>query len=289
MALKTSFHTGVVRAVAALLCAATLAGCGTLGTRIERTRIDPGAPTVREVVQDLAANEAAVKSFRAAGSFTLESPEFDSIKKFRGGRILFRRPTDLYVQGNHRITNITLFRLTSSGEEFVMVFPTEKEQSFYQIEGEQFEDVPFTVSPADVALEMFLPEQWGELGRRDVRLVEYSAETGEAMLEVGPRRAPRRRVWAARVGQLNPRWVVVRNVRLTDEGRVLAHTESTDYHELEGVSFPAVVDAWFPTEETRMRFEMRNIRLNVDLPDEEFDVQARAAELGLLKAGTAEK
>lgn len=275
------------RLLTILLACGAIAGCGTLGTRIERTGVDPGAPTVHEVVRDLADNEAAVETFRAAGSFTLESPEFDSIKKFRGGRILFRRPTDLYVQGNHRITNITLFRLTSSGEEFVMAFPTEKEQSFYQIAGEQFEDVPFTVSPADIALEMFLPEQWDELRRREVRLVEYSAETGEAMLEVGPRKAPRRRVWAARVGHLNPRWVVVRNVRLADDGRVLAHTESSEYHELEGISFPAVVDAWFPTEETRMRFEMRNIRLNVDLLDEEFDVRARAAELGLLDTRSA--
>lgn len=168
-----------------------------------------------------------------------------------------------------------------------MVFPTEKEQSFYQIAGEQFEDVPFTVSPADVALEMFLPEQWAELSRREVRMLEYSNETGEALIEVGPKRNPRRRIWTARVGLAEPRWVVVRNARLTEEGRVLAHTESSEYHELEGVSFPAVVDAWFPTEETRMRFEMRNIRLNVDLPDEEFDVKARAAELGLLDARSA--
>lgn len=274
-------------ALCAALACLMMAGCGTIGTRIERADIDPGAPSVGEVLEDLAENEAAVETFRAAGSFTLESPEFDSIKKFRGGRILFRRPTDLYVQGNHRITNIPLFRLTSSGEEFVMVFPTEKDQSFYQIEAEQFEDVPFTVSPADIALEMFLPERWAELKRREVRLVEYSAERGEALLEVGPRRHPRRRVWAARVGQDEPRWVIVRNVRLSEDGRVLAHTESSDYRELEGVLFPAVVDAWFPTEETRMRFEMRNIRLNVDLPDEEFNVRARAAELGLLDAGSA--
>ena len=89
------------------------------------------------------------------------------------------------------------------------------------------------------------------------------------------------------MGIADPRWVAVRNVRLAEDGRILAHTESSEFHELDGASFPAVVDAWFPTEQTRMRFEMRNIRLNVELADQDFDVRARAAELGLLEPAAA--
>ncbi len=240
-----------------------------------------GAPTSREVLDDLGANDMAIRSFRAAGTFSLESPEFESVKKFRGGRILFRRPMDLYVQGNHRVTNMTLFKLISVGPEFLIEFPTSREQSYYQFEGEQFEDVPFSVSPSDIVREMFLPEPWQELGRRQARVVNYEAVEGRATLDIGPVKAPRRRIDVLRLDSQLDAWVVVRNERLREDGTVLAVTTLEDYHELEGLYFPAIVDAWFPSEATRMRFEMRNIRMNLELPDDVFDVRGRAIELNL--------
>ena len=48
--------------------------------------------------------------------------------------------------------------------------------------------------------------------------------------------------------------------------------------------FPEGVDVFFPTEETRMSFTLKDIRLNADMSSSTFDIQTRARELGLLEA-----
>lgn len=260
----------------------TFAGCQSLGERVESASLPEGAPSAIEILQDLAANDQQIQNFRGAGTFILESPDFDAVKKFRG-RIMFRHPADLYVQGNHRVTNVPLFKLTCVGEEFLMEFPGSRDQSFYQVEGENFEDVPFSVSPSDIAREMFFPEAWGELGRRDARVVGFDPEKNIATLSIGSRAAPRRRVEVTRVNPEQPRWVVVRNLRLGEAGRVLAETLLDHYSAIGPAMFPTKVEAWFPTEATRMTFTMRNIRLNTDLSGEHFDIRARALELQLSK------
>ena len=257
-----------------------LNGCAGLGQRVEMASLPEGAPTATEILQDLAMNDERIANFRGAGTFILESPEFDAVKKFRGN-IKFQRPADLYVQGNHRLTNIPLFKLTCVGAEFLMEFPGSQDQSFYQLEGEQFDDVPFSVSPSDIAREMFLPEVWSEIGRRDARVVAFDPENNVATLAIGPRSAPRRWIEVTRINPDRPTWVVVRNLRLAEAGRVIAETRLDGYNAIGTAMFPTEVDAWFPTEATRMTFNMRNIRLNTDLPADTFDIRTRALELQL--------
>lgn len=259
-------------------------GCASVGEQVAFTYAQQGAPTVDRILDDLAANDARIENFRGAGTFILESPEFDAVKKFRGS-IKFRRPSDLYVQGNHRITNIPLFKLTCVGSEFLMEFPGSRDRSFYQLEGTRFEDVPFSVSPSDIAREMFLPEVWGRVKRRDARVLSFDPDRNVATVEVGPKNAPRRQIEVARVNPENPTWVVVKNIRFDDTGSVIGETTLEGYSAIGAAMFPTKVDAWFPTERTRMTFTMRNIRLNTDLPKADFDIRARARELNL--AGTS--
>lgn len=256
------------------------AGCANLGEPVTRTELPLGAPTAEAIVADLAANDAAIETFRAAGSFVLESPKLEATQRFRGGRILFRRPADLYVQGNHRVTNIPLFRLTAVGDEFLMEFPTSKEDSFYQLEGEEFADVPFSVAPAEIAREMFLAEDWSALEADEVRVIDYDPAAETATLAVGKGRRPRRLVTVARVNPDAPAWVVIRNERYEDN-QLLAVTELGQYRVEEGIHFPAYVDAYFPTESTRMQFDLRTIHLNRPIDNAEFNVRQRAWELGL--------
>ncbi|PCJ60985.1 MAG: hypothetical protein COA73_07765 [Candidatus Hydrogenedentota bacterium] len=236
-------------------------------------------PVLGAILADLAVNDRAIEDFRGGGTFTLESPEFEARRRFRGS-IKFRRPADLYVQGNHRLTNVTLFKLMCVGEEFLMEFPTAKDQSFYHLAGEEFDDLPFSVSPSDIAREMFLPEAWSELHSREVRIISTDVSDGSVLLEIGPRRNPKRRLRVVQVESSEPRWVWVRSERFSD-GELIAVTEASAYNKLDGVLFPTRVDAHFPTEETRMTFSMRNIRLNTGLSDSTFDILGRARELNL--------
>ena len=163
-----------------------------------------------------------------------------------------------------------------------MEFPTSAEDSFYQLEGDDYEDVPFSVSPSEIAREMFLPEAWLELPRREVRLLQFDEVGRHARLEIGPRNQPRRRVDVALVGENPPAWVVVRNIRLDENGVQLSVTTLSDYEEIDQIRFPGRIDAYFPTEDTRMTFTMRNIRPNYLLTDADFNLEGRARELGLL-------
>lgn len=277
----TRCHSAFAYSVLCLL----VGGCAGLGDRVGGVDLPAGAPELRDVVGDLQRNDKAVRTFRAAGTFTVESPDLKARKKkFRAGSIQFRRPTDLFVRGNHKLTNMAIFKMMAVGNEFLMEFPTQKEASFYQIEAIELENVPFSVSPSEIAREMFLPEAWGDLGRRQVRLTGYDPAENSATLEVGPRQNPRRRVRVSLVDLENPQWVVVENVRLGVGGQVLAITQLSDYrlYPEESVYFPSRIEAYFPTEETRMLFELRGIRINIELDPEKFDIRRRARELGLL-------
>src|SRR5690349_19162546 len=111
-------------AAALLVCALPwAAGCGTLGERVGSTSLPKGAPSSAEVLNDLAANDAVIHSFQSGGIGELASPELAAPKRFRG-IIRFRRPYDLYVQGNQYPLNFpVVFKLICVGPEFVMEFP----------------------------------------------------------------------------------------------------------------------------------------------------------------------
>ncbi len=249
-----------ILAFAAMLVA-LVSGCAGLGQQLHHAPLPPGTPKVDAIVDDLAANDAQIHNFRAAGTFTIESPDLKAVEKFPQGMIAYRKPDELYVQGKLLI-GIPAFRLTCVGSEFLIEFPTKRdpdERYFYRFEGEKLESIPFSVSPADVAKEMFAPVDWLTYDRDRVRIVQYDPDAQTAVLELGRRRHPERRLTVRGLP-----WVVIRNERLDDTGAVIADTTLDDYHEVDGVRFPASVDARFPSEATRMTFEMRNIRINTD-------------------------
>lgn len=263
------------------VAAAVLAGCVTPPERVEVAELPQGAPTVSAILTDLQQSDNEIRDFRGAVTYELYSPLLNGRQRFRGS-VKFRRPYDLYVEGNHHITRIPIFKLMCVGEEFLMEFPGNRDENFYQIEGNQYEDVPFSVSPSLIAQEMFFPEQWNTLLDRNVRLVGYEALSGIATLHINESNTLRRQITVRRVDLDAPRWVMIRNDRYNETGALIAETTLKGYATRDGVVFPTFVDARFPTEETRMTMEMRNIRPNTDLPDEDFDIRDRARELRLL-------
>lgn len=240
-------------------------------------------PKLSNILDDLNINAEELQTFKGGGSILLESPNFDGRRTFPS-RIFFRRPADLYVHGRHRLSGTMLFRMLCVNEEFVMEFPKNKDESYYQVEGEEFEDVPYSVSPSDIAREMFLSEDWGSLKRRHVRMLEWNSDSGIALLEIGPKNSPRRRAKVALTASEPNRWVVVSNELLNENtGEQIALTLLKDYTLNEGIYFPAVVDATYPTEDTRMKLTLRDIDVNIPIDSERFDIRAQVEKLGLIK------
>ncbi len=249
-----------------------LAGCATLGQRMQQAELAPGAPSAQEVLASLAENESKLANFRAAGSFTITSPELKATERFSSGMVAFRKPADLHVEGRIKL-GVKAFELTSKGSEFLIEFPTKRdvdERYYYRLEGEKIESVPFSVSPSDVAKEMFIPEEWSRISERHARVIEYDSTSQQATLLIGPPRHPRRRIVVQ-----GPPWVVVKNERLTESGEPLAITLLTEYHVSDGVMFPAKTDVSFPMQQASMTFDMRNIRINTTLDDALFRISWR--------------
>lgn len=273
-------HTILARlrfAVPVALMVACLSGCAGLGRQVQRAPLPPGAPEAAAIVEALSANDAAMQNFRAAGTFTLESPKLEAVERFPTGTIAFRKPDELFVEGR-LVVGIIAFRLVSVGSEFLIEFPRKRdpdERYFYRLEGETLESVPFSVSPADVAREMFTPPDWFSYDRGQFRVVAYDQNSQTATLELGPRRRPERRLTVQGLP-----WVIVRNQRLGPDGEVISDTALSDYHEIDGVRVPASVDALFPGEQSRLTFEMRNIRINTDqVTDDLFTIKWRPSNV----------
>lgn len=268
--------SSIPRIVAILSCIAVASGCTRLGSRVTQGMLPAGAPSVASVLSDLAANDRATVNFKAKGAFTLASPDLTAVKSFDDGFIAFRRPADLCVIGR-KYLGAAVFRLTCVESEFLIEFPaTPEEQPYYRLRGEQFASVPFSVSPSDIAREMFLPEDWSALHPDQVRMTSYDEATHTATLTIGPAKAPRRVVVVA-----GPPWVVTRSERIDKAGKTLALTAKDAYCDVDGVRFATKVEVEFPLEQTRMTLSLRKIWPNTELDGELFDIKARARIAGV--------
>jgi hypothetical protein len=262
-----------------------LFGCARLGERANVGALPEGAPDGATILADLAKNDAAIGNFKAKGSMTLASPDFTGVKTCDDGLVSFRRPSDLCVIGKKLVVGVTVFRITCVGEEFLIEFPaTPEDEPYYSVHGEKYGN--FHVAPSDIAREMFLPEDWATMKPKDFHIASYDSASGTATVEIGSRRFPHRRIVVA-----GPPWRVTRSERLDKDGGAAAITTMDDYREIDGVRFPAKVDASFPSEQTRMTMDIRKIWTNTKLDDALFNVEARAREAGvdLNKTGTEQR
>jgi len=255
---------------------AAAAGCQRLGRELAPAPLPPGAPSLAAILDGLAANDAAIQSFRGPCSVTLESPDLAVKQVLHKSSVYFRRPESLHVVG--RKYGSTVMRLTSVGREFLIEFPSEKKY-YYRLEGERLETVEFSVSPSDIAREMFFPEPWDTLDLERVRLVAYEERDQTARLELLEADGKHvRRV----VTVQGPPWVIVRSEHVDRRGRTLSVTTLRDYRQFDGVNLPATVEAVFPLEKTSMTLAFRELKPNTDIEDQYFDINARARELGIV-------
>ena len=261
---------GALFSVVLLVLALSLSGCKTLGNRVEQTQLPEGAPAVEDVLRDLAQNDALLQTLEARGRFIVISPNLGEGKMACNARIQYRRPTDLNIIGTHQL-GFLVFRMISVGEEFYLEFPTE-DKCFYLVKGLRIESVQFSVSPSDVAKEMFLAESWADLNPREFHLESYDPATGIARATVGSRKNPRRRLELQ-----GPPWRVLRSERLDRSGEVVSETTLSDYYEKDGIRFPTVVDCHFISEDSTMKFMVKDPTMNPDLAPEIFTIDPKVA------------
>ncbi|MCC6152639.1 MAG: hypothetical protein IT367_02715 [Candidatus Hydrogenedentes bacterium] len=255
--------------LAACVLCLLLAACNTTGRPQALVTPEPAStsPVLAEIIADLRANDDALKDFRAATTFTLTSPKLKSVQRFTNGSVAYRKPADLRVVGRNA-ANMTLFELKSRGLEFLIEFPPENDvddRYFCSSEAGDIASAPFRVAPADIAHEMFSPIDWSVVKPADFALDSVNDQTGEATLSVPMQNGLRRII----VVQGKP-WRIVHNVLNDATGAPLSDTTMSHYQDINGVRMPAHVVAEFPGESTHVEFVLRNLRVNIGIPDNEF-------------------
>lgn len=242
-----------------------LAGCVHLGVAYAPEKAIEGTPDMETVLDGLAANDTLVDSFEAKGKIILRS-EVEADQLLPQATIAFQRPDKLYAKGVHRI-GAQAFEIVGNGENFYIGL--RNHEPYYGTEGQRIEGIPFAISPADVAREMFLPEDWSAIDANAVHVeaIEKTETATFATFTLGPKRRPYRRVVVS-----GPPWIVERTERLDKQGRPVAITYRSDYRIIDGVRFPSTIEAVFPTEAARVRFELRDIKMNAELDEHLFDV-----------------
>jgi len=253
-----------------------IAGCATVPEpTTDATPSDESSGTlIAEVLKDLAAQDEAVSGFRASGKFMLKSPELLDVQVLRQSTIRFRRPADLHVVG--RKYSKAVFRLTCSGDGFLIELPTER-QYFHSEGGARFASVSRTVSPRDIANEMFFPEDWSSINENLVLLSDLSEDGASAVLNLYTSR--RRDTLKRKVRVEGPPWRIVENLRYDGGVEPIAITTLGGYREREGAWYATAYESRFPGENAFMQFEASTFEINAPLEAADFDLDAQLNEV----------
>jgi len=208
-----------------------------------------GAPSSEEIIKDLATNDEAIASFVVHGvKFFLRSPELtDAIIRGRS-TVAYEKPARLYIEAREPRTGVSVLKLAvSDGKAHAQIRTRSERREEFWTDGEPLDGMPIQIPPTELVREIFLPEAWNALPKRQRRLIEYDESGPTATLEIGPPDNPRRIIQVTHM--TGPAWVITRNVYLED-GDVVANTQLSDYRDYDGIRFPLEVHAVFPKEDT---------------------------------------
>jgi len=243
--------------VCVVIAASCLSACVMLRPSREQKLPWTHRALVHGFIENVARREASVDCIQARTKFTLDSPDLARRVSIRGF-VAFAHPDKLRVQG-HAALGIDAFDLISIGKTFVLDIPSE-EKVFYAVDGMDIESVPFTVSPGDIARELFRPIDWEAVDADDLRVARKSPE--EAVFEY------RLDGLTHRIA-VDSRWLVTRRDRY-DDGQLTCTALLSNYTNVAGTPFARRVELLYPPEQTRLEMRLSRIRLNRELSADMF-------------------
>jgi outer membrane lipoprotein-sorting protein len=254
--------------IATILGCTLMLGCSHLGIRLHKVRVFT-EDDVQQAVNTLAARQDALKNFKAKVAFTIESPDLERRQRSRGN-LAVEMPDKLRLVSSGAFGR-KLFDLISVGKSFLLYFPSER-KVFFEKEGVEVESLPFSVSPSDIAGELFLPEDWGSADLDDLRLVSQSGRrmTFEVCSDGRVRR---------RLSVQPPRWLLVRNELYGEDGALRAVTVLGRYRQIQGIWLPTHLDAHYPLRETRLVMRISRVEVNTQLNPKLFVFPRRLLEI----------
>ncbi len=253
--------------------------CARWGTAFERRALTGNEPKLEEILSDLSKNDQSIQTLKGRGTFTLKTPQLDTIYQLHQSDVSFRMPDYLYVIG--RKYTATVLRMTCFKDEALIELPTERE-FYYQRGGEFFESSGTRVTPLDIFRETFFPEIWDKLPRSKVLLKSYDSEHQKAIIEIYGDRHQKRLVRRIEVQGIP--WVLISSERYSEEGTLITKSGRENYKVTpEGVRFPETIHCEFPQEQAFMTIKLNRCSINV--PIDELKTTLSQQKEKLLRSG----
>ncbi|MCX8065420.1 MAG: hypothetical protein N3G21_09665 [Candidatus Hydrogenedentes bacterium] len=245
-------------ASATLVISIITLSCVRWGRPLERISINEGNIRIEEIIKDLRENDNLIKSLRGRGTFTLKTPQLDTVYQLHQSDIEFNHPDYLHAVGR-KYTAVVL-KLTCYKDEFLIELPTEK-RYYYSRGGEYFEHSGAEATPLDIFREMLLTGDWDKIKLQSIELSKYDSVSQTAELIIyseGNRTYPLRKIKV----QGKP-WVIIETERYSPTGTLIAKTNRSDYRLSEdGVKFPSVIQCEFPQENAFMGIKINKCVFN---------------------------
>ncbi len=235
--------------------------CARWGTAFERTTLQGNDPQLDEILNDLSKNDQSIQTMKGRGTFTLKTPQLDTIYQLHQSDISFRMPDYLYVIG--RKYAATVLRMTCLKDEVLIELPTER-QFYYQRGGEFFESSDTRVTPLDIFRETFFPEIWDKLPRSRVVLKSYDSEHQQAIIEIYGDKQHKKLLRRIEVQGIP--WVLISSERYSKETNLIARSVRKNYKVTpEGIRFPETIHCEFPQEQAFMTIKLSRCSINVSI------------------------
>ncbi|MCP4644659.1 MAG: hypothetical protein GY851_29720 [bacterium] len=265
---------GISRQLAVLAAIVALSGCTRLGDRFVPGRVPEGYhPELRRpILDDLRANDEAIRSFAVSGTCAIDAPE---LRRRLRGNVKFRKPDSVHIAGREAglgavATPRPVLEVTSVGSDFLVDIrvPGQKER-YFSIGEERSEGMDLSFDPNQLAREMFFLLPWDKLRLRHLDCTGYDEQTQTATVEIHRSGHPRRVLEVTGVP-----WVIASSTLYDAEGAVVAQTTMGKYRTVDGVRFPSLIECEFPSDmpdrPIRLKFSLKTIDMNPELDDDVF-------------------
>jgi hypothetical protein len=288
-----------------LLYAAVLAGSGcivktTVSVPVPKNIAQDKTATFDELLSIVGRNDRIESlTSRLHVTLTREKLESGKLDKFRTGRgyILLKRPNALLLNIQNPFTKSSIFELLSQGDEFkawdaqdnklytgknsarILVptnLPEGKQFDFRERPLHIFEAILLEGIKADSPGIWISLEEQGGMEARYYILV-FSRESAAHRLHV------LRKIWIERAGL-----TIARQQVYADEGKIVSDTRYSNVTQVDGFSFPLIIDMDRPLDGYSLKLELDQLRINPDIKSDAFAIiHPGAEEVQLVEKGSS--
>ncbi|GEM_PF-1095213 len=234
--------------------------CARWGKPLELRLANGETTTLNEIINDLKDNDTKIRTLKGRGTFTLKTPQIDTIYQLHQSDIEFYYPD--YLRAVGRKYTAVVLKLTCYKDEFLIELPTEKNY-YYSKGGEFFEHSDTEVTPLDIFREMLFSGNWEKIKPQQIEISPIATAEQNQTVEIKIYSDTTHKFLQRKIIVQGKPWVILETERYSPSGALIAKTKRDNYRVSEdGVKFPSIIHCEFPQENAFMTIKLNKCSFN---------------------------